>query len=185
MGETVMRTKNLHINFILVSILLLFVTACNPVRPWPAGLVKEMSKDSPPEYQQGWKDGCESGLAAYGNDYYKTFYKFHYDEILMEKSKLYARIWQNSFKHCRSFVNRLLVEGWGWTEGWEGSNESGVFNSGSVRNTLSIERGASLPLIFKGLNTPGWGETGWGGGVSKGDWLGREPEYRPTYNSIW
>jgi len=180
-----MLLKDFFRSYILLIVSLLIISACNPVRPWPAGLAKDMPEDAPVEYQHGWTHGCESGLAAYGNDYYKTFYKFHYDEILMEKSKMYARIWQNAFKHCRSYVNRLLEEGWGWTEGWEGSNENGVFNSGSIRNTLSIERGPGLPPFFRGLDTPGWGETGWGGSVPEGDWLGRDAKHAPTYKSLW
>ncbi len=160
------------------------LVGCNPIRPWPAGLVKEMPVDAPEEYKLGWKDGCESGFASYGNDYYKTFYKFHYDMELMRTNKLYMRIWKDSYKHCRSHVNRHLNDGWFWGEGWDGDNENSPFDGGSIRNRLSTLQGPGLPPIFSPLSTPGWGPQAWGAQVPEGDWLGREPAYVPNYD-MW
>ena len=32
-----------------------------------------------PDYQQGWSDGCESGISGYGNQFYKNFYDWKQD----------------------------------------------------------------------------------------------------------
>lgn len=169
--------------YIMITMILV-LAGCNPARPWPVGLIREMPKDSPIEYQLAWKDGCESGFASYGNDYYKTFYKFHYDPHLMEKSKLYLRMWKDSYKHCRSYINREFNDGWFWGGGWSGSNSNSPFLPGSIRDGLSTEQGPGLPPIFQPLDTPGWGKWAWGGAVPKGDWLGRDPAYVPNFN-LW
>ncbi len=90
------------INFIVIA--LLVISSCAPV---PAGLTK--SPPGPPDFVNGYKDGCDSGLAAFGNSYYKMFYKFKkrfnpaYDE-------LYQNGWEKGYQYCRQYAMK-------WTHG--------------------------------------------------------------------
>jgi len=157
-------------------------------KPKPLWLGK-VPENAPPQYQEGWKDGCESGMAAYGNYYYKTFYKIKSNSKLLS-SPIYYNAWVDSFNYCRHYMNRYQLTGFWFGEGGghapeEGENE---FSSGSLRSDDEMkQRGFSLPGMFDGVNSPGWGETGFGGSVEnkedwlgrpKKDWLGRSPEYQ-------
>lgn len=83
-------------------------------RPRPPGL------GSPPEnasviYKQGWEDGCDSGLAAYGSDHYKNLgYKFKQDYSMIHNDEYY-NAWQHAQSYCRWFIwnyNRKGDTGW-------------------------------------------------------------------------
>lgn len=54
----------------------------------------------PPEYQQGWQDGCESGLATYGNMRYKAVYQFKQDGVLAN-NPVYYTVWRQAYTFCR------------------------------------------------------------------------------------
>lgn len=55
----------------------------------------------PPEYEQGWMDGCESGSNAYVNPFYKTFkfYKYKQDAEL-RNNKMYYQVWKDAYFYC-------------------------------------------------------------------------------------
>jgi len=61
--------------------------------------------DGPPEYQQGWSDGCESGMAAYTDALPKSFkaYKLKQDPNL-RNNKMYYQIWKDAFLYCAIFM---------------------------------------------------------------------------------
>lgn len=130
------------------------------MKPVPIGL-QEAPEDAPEEYQLGWNHGCESGLAAYGNQYYKTFYDFYYDPQLI-RNPTYSKAWKDRYAHCRAMVNRTLRDGLLMGEG--GGYAKGVFQGGGWRNTSDIVRGGQNFGLWNKhhLSLPGWGDWAWG-----------------------
>jgi hypothetical protein len=62
----------------------------------------EMKMDPPPGppiYQQGFKDGCESGFSGYAASGTKIFWKWKQDPVLAEK-KVYYQIWKDAYAYC-------------------------------------------------------------------------------------
>ncbi len=55
----------------------------------------------PPEYEQGWSDGCSSGSNAYSTPFYKMVgaFEFKYDPVMM-KNKIYRQIWKDAYLYC-------------------------------------------------------------------------------------
>jgi hypothetical protein len=85
-------------------IISLSMTACN------SGYKLDFSKpitlnttppEGPTEYQQGWKDGCESGISATNTSFYMTIgaHKYTLDEEL-RNNNLYAVAWKYGYNHC-------------------------------------------------------------------------------------
>lgn len=52
----------------------------------------------PPIYQQGFRDGFESGYSAYGGSFSKMFYKWKQDPELAE-NEMYYRIWKDAYAY--------------------------------------------------------------------------------------
>lgn len=57
--------------------------------------------EGPPEYEQGWSDGCESGLNAYNHNFYK-FLRFHdyKQDAHLRNNKMYYQAWQDAYVYC-------------------------------------------------------------------------------------
>ena len=51
----------------------------------------------PPEYQSGFKAGCDSGYVASGHPYYR----FHKDHNAFANSQLYKSGWNDGFATCK------------------------------------------------------------------------------------
>ena len=64
-------------------------------------LVSTTPPAGPANYQQGWKDGCESGIAATNHFFQLTLgaYQFILDQQLSH-DKLYNQAWRYGFNHC-------------------------------------------------------------------------------------
>ena len=92
------------------SLLLLTIvsslTSCAPsiAKILPARPVLAFEKDlvaTSPEFQQGWKDGCEVGMSAGSNTFYKMFYSNNaVDGYKMTSSSDYKTAWGNAFWFC-------------------------------------------------------------------------------------
>ena len=55
----------------------------------------------PPEYEQGWSDGCESGMNAYANPFYKTLKVFEYrQDPELRHNKMYYQVWKDAYFYC-------------------------------------------------------------------------------------
>ena len=54
----------------------------------------------PPEYQLGWEDGCDSGLSAEGDWYFKIMYGFK-KRPEMSANEQYKQGWNEGFTYCR------------------------------------------------------------------------------------
>lgn len=58
--------------------------------------------EGPPEYQQGWMDGCESGYAGYSLTSNKLFHSWRQDPILA-RNPVYYQSWKDAYQYCATF----------------------------------------------------------------------------------
>ena len=70
---------------------------------YDAGLLDRAPAGSP-GFRYGWKEGCRSGLAAYGSLHYKLAYKFSYDVAALDDDE-YQQAWELGFRHCRWYIS--------------------------------------------------------------------------------
>jgi hypothetical protein len=146
-------------------------------------------KGMPKEWYAGYQDGCESGYSAYGNDYYKTFYKFRRDPKL-SKYKYYDAGWRDAFNYCRHALGRHLIYGLYSTNIEDASaNQDYTFRSPltgySLRNeaTTGEDRAAivgngEIPMYVDNLKDGWWGPDG---GIAGGS-VGGKAFWDPTDN---
>ena len=92
--------------FLRISLLLLIavgVSGClsQLVTPRPYGMAE--TPDGSPTFQQGWNDGCETGLNVYGNDRYKVAYGFTQDPKLILNDEYY-NAWKDAYTYCRWYA---------------------------------------------------------------------------------
>ncbi|MCE3232151.1 MAG: hypothetical protein K0R98_408 [Rickettsiaceae bacterium] len=87
--------------------LLLLLTACSYINsPAPVNVYKGMTDGAPegtPAFREGWKAGCESGIAAIGSLHYKATHSFTYDETRLDDDE-YHNAWRMGFRHCRWYT---------------------------------------------------------------------------------
>lgn len=60
-----------------------------------------------PEFSQGWRDGCDSGMAAFGNYTYKLIYHFKKDTRLLNNAE-YTNAWTSAYNSCRWYTSTWL-----------------------------------------------------------------------------
>ncbi|PIR33132.1 MAG: hypothetical protein COV36_03250 [Alphaproteobacteria bacterium CG11_big_fil_rev_8_21_14_0_20_44_7] len=97
------------INTILVAMAVVLLCGCNnPItEPKPVLLDTELDY-GPPEFRQGYEDGCKSALGAYGNSYQKTAYGLRKDPRY-ETDRMYNQVWKDGWSYCYMW---LFVQGW-------------------------------------------------------------------------
>lgn len=78
----------------------------------PAPHSMPMDVPGPPEYKEGYKDGCQSGMATYGPVQYKLYYNY-YQNYGMLKDKYYVTAWHEAFDFCRHFTLKYHTQGEG------------------------------------------------------------------------
>jgi hypothetical protein len=176
---------NMRILQIFFVSLLLASCAAAATKPM-CDLTVSYDESAPPEWKLGWQHGCESGLSAYGNNYYKTLYKFHQD-ITMIKNEYYFKAWTDAFNFCRSSVNRSLggdmkqredvpslmsTNNLDITKGSKGDNAT-IVKQGLFGTDLKEERGLFSDMFD--VKSPGYGSMSWGHDPYNGkcDWLNR------------
>ena len=72
-------------------------------KPKPLGLGK-LPEGGSVEFNQGWEDGCETGLAAYGGGHYRNLgHKFKQDYKMIHNPDYY-RAWQDAYSYCRWYI---------------------------------------------------------------------------------
>jgi hypothetical protein len=75
----------------------------------PSKFFKEDLKDASPDFQKGWKDGCESGMSGGTNSFNQMFYKSNkQDGYKFTYSPEYRSAWGNAFWFCyrHDYVNQ-------------------------------------------------------------------------------
>ena len=78
----------------LIASLLFLTCSCRPV------YLNTIDAPGPPEYQLGWEDGCDTGLGAEGEWYYKLMYGFK-KRPEMAANDQYKQGWNEGFTYCR------------------------------------------------------------------------------------
>ncbi len=99
-----------RLNKLLLNILTIFLTSLtllscsNKVAKYlPTRPIKEVAiaGDASDDFKQGWKDGCETGMSAGSNTFYKAFYRNNaVDGWKMTNSPDYKTAWDNAFWYC-------------------------------------------------------------------------------------
>lgn len=77
-------------------------TGSNHSFDWKKPVSLDMNPpEGPRNYQQGWSDGCESGVASTTNTMFMVLgsYKFRLDTQL-RNDPLYNKAWQYGYNHC-------------------------------------------------------------------------------------
>lgn len=93
--------------FLLISLLVL--SACNNSSFRPL-FYPDIPKDGPPLYQQGFKEGCNTGMTVYGNDIVRMEYATQVTPELM-KDKTYRNAWKLGNRYCRFHLSQMQMEG--------------------------------------------------------------------------
>lgn len=93
----------------LLTLCLLAIAAsgCRPL------ILQTIDPSGPPEYQLGWEDGCDTGLSAEGEWYYKMMYGFK-KRAEMAANDQYKQGWNEGFSYCRFSLDTSQSAGdWG------------------------------------------------------------------------
>jgi len=82
----------------------------NMWRPKPPG-IGEVDPNAPPNYKQGWNDGCDTGLFVYGGDHYRYLgYKVKQDYKMINNEDYY-NAWQDAYLYCRWYIWNYIRKG--------------------------------------------------------------------------
>lgn len=96
-----------------ISLLLLMLSACSfkprVGAPWMQELLANGPKGSSPTYQQGWRDGCESGISLTSNALQRHFYTFKQDGYQSQNPEYYIA-WSNAMHYCQNYVYQYLAK---------------------------------------------------------------------------
>ena len=99
-------------HYIALMILIGCLTACtgkdgtfDVSKPYSLDLTPP---EGPFEYTEGWSDGCESGMSAYGNNFYKLL-KAHQLKMNPElrKNRMYYQAWKDAFLYCAVYLEAV------------------------------------------------------------------------------
>lgn len=94
---------------VLTLLTVIFLTtACQivgggTVRPLNPAFMPSAPQGGPEEFQQGWKDGCDTGMAQHGTDIYRTSYSFTQNPRLV-LNPAYYKAWKDAENYCRTYV---------------------------------------------------------------------------------
>ena len=88
----------------VIAGLLLLMCGCRPL------YLNTIDPPGPPEYQLGWEDGCDTGLGAEGEWYYKVMYGFK-KRPEMAANDQYKQGWNEGFTYCRFSLASSRVAG--------------------------------------------------------------------------
>lgn len=53
-----------------------------------------------PEFQQGWREGCQTGVSAISNQFNKLFFDYAYQYELAKQQTLYEKGWNMGNAYC-------------------------------------------------------------------------------------
>ena len=76
----------------------------------------ELSADHDPDFVQGWRDGCQTGEAVYGNHVTKAVRGFVRDANMVG-NPAYESAWYDAYHFCRQSHNTNINN---WEKDWWG-----------------------------------------------------------------
>lgn len=93
---------------IVIIMLVALTTACSmgssgSARPTLPPFMPGPPKGGPPEFQEGWLDGCESGVASHGADIYRSTFKFKQNPSLI-MNPIYYKAWKDAQNFCLTYI---------------------------------------------------------------------------------
>lgn len=105
------------ITFFIIIVLTGSISACRSTTgegfDWTAAASFDTSTVvGPPEYVQGWRDGCETGRSAYANHFYKMFLTVKQDEQLAQ-NPVYYQVWKDAYLYCWFYQETTSSHAWG------------------------------------------------------------------------
>jgi hypothetical protein len=105
-----MRSNRIISKFFVLGAFLL-ITGCAAKPPvssfWMKDLLENGPKNASPTFQQGWRDGCESGISLTANSLQRHFYKFKQDGY-QALNREYYTAWSSSYIFCERYVYQNL-----------------------------------------------------------------------------
>jgi hypothetical protein len=64
--------------------------------------------EGPYEYEEGWTDGCESGMHTYTDDFYKTIGVGSLrSNPELRSNKMYYQAWKDAYLYCAVFMETV------------------------------------------------------------------------------
>ncbi len=100
-------------NIAILVILMFTLTACQAGPPWQKWMYEgpPPGKEYTPLYVEGWQAGCESGVSASSNHWYKFHHEFRQDPILAQ-NRVYYKGWKDAFDYCRRYIYQWNRRKW-------------------------------------------------------------------------
>jgi hypothetical protein len=92
--------------YVFLMILVMCNSCSQLAEPHPFGIFRGMVDGAPAGsniFRSGWKDGCESGMAAYGGYHYKATHGYRYNVQMLDSDE-YHTAWRIGFRHCRWYT---------------------------------------------------------------------------------
>lgn len=74
-------------------------------KPTPILMETSAPEGASPLFNRAWKDGCETGIAMFGDNTQRTMFGFKIDPDYMMKPE-YFRGWEMGSLYCRIYVYR-------------------------------------------------------------------------------
>jgi hypothetical protein len=129
------------IHAIVLVMIMVSISACSSLRP-NARILNQAPKDAPALYQQGWRDGCESGMTA-GNEFYKAAYHNKINSSLMNNPQ-YSKAWIEANRYCAHYTMATL-----WESGLLGRQPSEeTLIPAEPKNVFAVMASWGPPTVF-------------------------------------
>jgi hypothetical protein len=89
----------------MICVILVTISACTAVPTWRQWMLEgpPPGQEYPPLYIEGWQDGCESGISASSNQWYKLHYSFQQDPYKAQ-DRVYYKGWKDAFDYCQRYM---------------------------------------------------------------------------------
>lgn len=128
------------------------------VRPLYPPFMPRPPEGGPQEFQQGWQDGCETGMAAHGNDVFRSSFDFTQDPSLV-LNPIYYKAWKDAENYCRTYIFEYSIRSLDVYCTLDGLN-----------NDCEGNTARSVPFLGGSTDTLGYSAIG-GGKTSSGETL--------------
>lgn len=97
---------------IFTIIILFSVTGCiDAFKPQVGSFFQQdLLQEAPPgptKFKLGWRDGCDTGISASGNQMHKFYYKFTQKYELVDDNVYYTG-WKVGYNFCNRYVFRYM-----------------------------------------------------------------------------
>lgn len=96
----------------LVMVCFITLQACMDFRPrvgapWQQKLLSQGPKNASTSFQEGWRDGCETGISATANSFQRHFYGFKKNPDRIS-DQVYYTGWKTAFAYCSRYTAQYL-----------------------------------------------------------------------------